>query len=104
MSSVLAEVGKDQVVRDGSDRVEPRLSKLPVDVEIGGEAEASVRIEARVRRQPRRLGGEQFRHVRLGAALGALVEQARRLTANEVGRVDGGMRPGDRELDALVRA
>src|SRR5690349_14359662 len=99
---VLAEVGEDQVVRDRRDRVEPRLPELSLDVEVGGEAGAAVRIEAGVRGEPRRLGGEQLRHVRLGAAVCAPVEEARRLAADEIGRVDGGVGAGDRELHALV--
>ena len=75
---VLAEVGEHEVVRDRRDRVEPRLAELALDVVLLREAEAAVRVEARVRRLPGRLRGEQLRHVRLGAARLARVEQPRR--------------------------
>src|SRR5436305_15326467 len=92
---VLAEVGEDQVVRDRCDRVEARLAELPLDVEVDGEAEAPVRIETGVRCEPRRLAREELRHVRLGATLGAPVEQAGGLAPDEVGRVDGRMSTPD---------
>ena len=48
--------------------VQARLAELALDVVLGGEAEAAVRVEARVGRLPGGLGGEQLGHVRLGAA------------------------------------
>ena len=101
---MLADVGEDQVVRDRRHLVEPRLAELPLDVVLLGEAEAAVRVEARVRRRPGRLRGEQLRHVRLRAARQALLEQPRRLVAHQVGRLDLRVGARDRELDALVRA
>src|SRR3954470_17355298 len=72
---VLAEVGEDQVVRDGGDGVEARLAELALDVVLLGEPEAAVGVEARVRGLPRRLRGEQLREVRLRAARLALLEE-----------------------------
>src|SRR5262245_33050725 len=65
---VLTEEGEHEVVRDGRDAVEARLAELSLDVVLLRKAEAAVGVEARVRRRPRRLRGEQLRHVRLRAA------------------------------------
>ena len=72
---VLGDVGEDQVGRDRRDLVQPRLAELALDVVVLGEAEAAVRLHGDVRGLPRRVGGEQLRHVRLGAAGLAAVEQ-----------------------------
>src|SRR5581483_294614 len=84
---VLADVGEHQVVRDGRHGEQPRLAELALHVILGREAIAAVGVEAGVRRLPRRLGGEQLRQVRLGAAALAAAVGA-----------------GDGELHALVRA
>src|SRR5262249_56018131 len=65
---VLAEIGEDEVVRDGRHRVQARLAELPLDVVLSREPEAAVRVEAYVRCLPRRLRRKQLRHVRLRTA------------------------------------
>ena len=49
---VLPDESEHEVVRDGRDPVQPRLAELPLDVVLGREAEAAVRVEADVRRLP----------------------------------------------------
>ena len=75
---MLGDVGEDQVRRDRRDLIEPRLAELALDVVVLGEAEAAVRLDRDVGRLPRRVGGEQLGHVRLGAARLAAIEQLRR--------------------------
>src|SRR5437588_6667766 len=65
---VLGEVGEDQVGGDRRHQVEPVLAELALDVVLGGEAEAAMRLQADVRCLPGSLGGEVLRHVGLGAA------------------------------------
>src|SRR3954451_16369360 len=101
---VLAEVGEDQVVRDGGDGVEARLAELALDVVLFGEPEAAVGVEARVRGLPRRLRGEQLREVRLRAARLALLEEPGCLVAHQVGGLDRGVCLRNREWHGLVLA
>src|SRR3954467_11755775 len=63
---VLGEVGEDEVGGDRRDEVQPCLAELALDVVLGGEAEAPVRLQADVRRLPGGLGGEVLRHVGFG--------------------------------------
>ena len=63
-----------------------------------------MRVEACIRRLPRRLRGEQLGEVRLGPARLSLLEQPRRLVPHQVGPLDRGVRLSERELDALVLA
>ena len=57
---MLGEVGEDKVSGDGRDLVEPCLAELALDIVLGGEAKAAVRLEADVGRFPRSVGGEQL--------------------------------------------
>src|SRR5688572_5339137 len=65
---VLGDVAEDQVGRDRSDLVQPRLAELALDVVFAREAEAAVHLQAHVGRLPARLGGQVLGHVGLGAA------------------------------------
>src|SRR6185312_8312498 len=82
--------------------VEPRLAELALDIVIGGEAEATVELQACVRRFPRGLRGEVLRHVRLRPAGFSRVEAPARLEAHQVRRLELDVRLGDRDLHALV--
>src|SRR5437763_1232255 len=101
---VLAHVGQHQVVVDRRHAVQPRLAEFALDVELDRKAVAAVRIQARVGRVPRRLGGQQFGHVGFGAALLASVEEPGRLVPQQIRRLESRVRLGDRELHALVGA
>ena len=68
IEDVLRNVGQDQIRRDRSDLIQTRFAELAFDVVLGGKAEAAVKLQARVGRFPRSLGGEIFRHVRFRAA------------------------------------
>src|SRR5207247_1370111 len=81
----------------------PRLAELPLYVVLLREAEASVGVQARVRRLPRGLRREELRGVRLRPAGLPLLEQPRSLVAHEVCRLDRRVRLRDRELHSLVR-
>src|SRR5688500_19272563 len=61
---VLADVGEDEVRRDRRHLIETSLAKLPLDVVLGGEAEAAMRLEAHVRRLTRRARGQHLVLVR----------------------------------------
>src|SRR6185295_53255 len=73
--NVLGEVGQDQVGRDRRDQVQARLPELALDVVLGGEAEATVRLQADVGRLPRRLGAEVLGHVGFRTTGFLLIEQ-----------------------------
>src|SRR5205085_8844377 len=49
---VLGEVGEDDVCGDRRDELEPVLAELALDVVLGGEAKATVRLQADIRRFP----------------------------------------------------
>src|SRR6266550_1204316 len=101
--NVLADVREYQVVRHRRDRVEARLAEFSLDVVLFGEPEAAERVEACVRRLPGRLGGEELRHVRLGAARLLLVEEPCSLVPDEIGGLQGRVGTGNGKLHALVR-
>src|SRR5690606_22787890 len=85
---VLRDVAVDQVGRDRRHLVEARLAELALDIVLVREPEATVRLQADVRRLERRLGGEVLRHVRLGATGLVRIEQLARAKAHEVGGLD----------------
>src|SRR5688572_26561139 len=81
---VLADVGEDEVRRDRRHLIETSLAKLPLDVVLGGEAEAAMRLEAHVRRLPRRVRGQHLGHVRFAATGLTIVEETRSLVTHEI--------------------
>src|SRR5215210_2293863 len=99
---VLADVGEDQVGRDGSHLEEPGLAELALDVVLGVERVAAEGLHRRVRGLPRGVGGKQQGHVRLGAAGLASLEKLGGPEAHQVGGLDADVRAGEGELDALV--
>src|SRR5207249_7497611 len=87
-----------------SDVCSSDLTELALDVVFGREAVAAVRVERGVRGVPRRLRREELRHVRLGTARLATIEEPRRLVADERRGLEPRVRLGDRKLHALVLA
>src|SRR5207245_1902329 len=73
------------------------------DVVLLGEPETAERVEACVRRLPGRLGGEELRQVRLGAAWLLLVEEPCSLVPDEIGGLKGSVRTRNGKLNALIR-
>src|SRR3989442_9094590 len=102
--TVLAEVGEEEVVGARRGLGGAALADLALYLLLRGDPVPAVAVNARVGRLPRRLRREVFGHVGLGPARLAGVEERRGLVAHERGRFDGGVRLGDRELHALVRA
>ena len=101
---MLGHICRHQVVGHRCHQVQPRLSKLPLDAGLHGHAAAAVRRHRHLRSFPCRLGGEQFRHVRLGTAGFSGVKARRGLPAHQRGCLRAHEGAGDRELDALVGA
>src|ERR687893_107982 len=101
---VLADVGEDQIRRDGRDLEESGLPELALDVVLGVVGVAAEGLHRRVCGLPGGVGGQEQGHVRLGAAGLAPIEELRGVEAHQVGGLDAYVRPGERELDALVLA
>src|SRR5918998_5143026 len=99
---VLADVGEDQVRRDRRHLEEPGLPELALDVVLGVVGVAAEGLHRRVCGLPGGVGGQEQGHVRLGAAGLAPIEELRGVEAHQVGGLDAYVRPGERELDALV--
>ena len=75
--AVLRQVGEHQVVADRRHGQEPRLAEFALHVVFGGEPESAMKLQARVARLPRRVRGEQLRHVGfLAGGLAILPRQA----------------------------
>src|ERR671917_1389117 len=101
---VLADVGEDQVRRDRRHLEEPGLAELALDVVLGVVGVATEGLHRRVCGLPRGVGGEEQGHVRLRPARLAPLEELGRPEAHEVRGLYAYVRPGQRELDALVLA
>src|SRR5262249_55812090 len=101
---VLGEVGQDQIGRDRRGLIEPRLAELSFDVELLGKTEATVGLQAPVRRPPAGVGGEELAHVGLGAALAPGLIAGRGRAHHQLGRALLRIGARDRELYALVLA
>jgi hypothetical protein len=100
----LAEIGEDQIGRDGRGLVEAGLAPFALDVVFLGEREAAIGGERRLGGVPSGFRGEQFRHIGVCAALLAVVEQRGGAAADHVSRFELGIGAGQWELDALVLA
>src|SRR5207244_5624825 len=99
---VLGDVAEDEIGRDRRDQIQTRLPELALDVVLGSEAESAMRLEADVRRLPRRLRREVLGHVGLGTASLTAVETIARLEPHQVSRLDLHIGLGDWKGDALV--
>ena len=99
---MLAEIGKNQVRRDGRDLIQPRLAELALDVVLGREPEPAVGLEADVGRLPGSVRRQHLGHIRFGAAGLAGIEQARGFVAHQVGGAHVGVGAGNRKLHALI--
>src|ERR1700674_1959197 len=98
---VLAHIGKYQVGGDGSHLIQARLAEFSFHVVLGRKSETAVRLQTDVGRLPGSVGRQELRHVGLGAAWQAGVEQAGGFPAHQVGRMNVGVRAGGGGLKAL---
>src|SRR5579871_1888997 len=101
---ILAHKGEYKVVADRGCHEEAGLAELALDIELRGEAVATMRIHGRIRRLPGRLTGEQLRHIRLRPATLARVKEPGGLQAQEVRGLDARVRLRDGKLNSLVGA
>src|SRR5436190_11055720 len=99
---VLRQVIEDHLLRDGRDLVEPHLAPQPLDVELLGVAVAAVRLHRDIARLEPGFGRQELRGVGLRAARPAVIEQPRRLQADELRRLELRPRHGERMRDRLV--
>src|SRR5262249_56367765 len=101
---VLADVRHHEVLVHGRGLVQTRLAERALDVVLFGVAVAAVAVDTRVAGLPRRLRGEEFRHVGFGAARLARVEQRGGLITHQRGGLHAHVRLRDGKLHALVVA
>src|SRR5918998_3315139 len=99
---VLGEVGEDEIRRDRGYLVEARLSELALDVILGVEAVAPEGLHRDVGRLPTRVRRQELRHVRFCPARFPRVEERGGFVGHEIRSFNGDVRPGYRELNALV--
>ena len=71
---MLGDVAENQIGRDRSNLIQARLPEFSLDVELLGESEPTMRLDADFRRTPRGLRGQHLRDVRLGAAIELSIE------------------------------
>lgn len=101
---MLGEVAEDEIGGNGSYLVEAGFTELALNVELLGEAKATVGLKAGFRRLPARLGRQHLCHVRLGTRILLGLIAVHRLVQHQFGGSHPGIGLGDRELDALVLA
>src|SRR5687767_6605856 len=99
---VFPHVGEDQVGRDRGYLEEPGLAELALYVVLGVVRVTAEGLHGGVGRFPGSLGGEQECHIGLGAAGFVSIEQFGGPKAHQVRGFHAYVRPGYRELDALV--
>src|SRR5512134_3056929 len=99
---MLTNVRQDQIGGNRRHLVQPRFAELPLDVVLGGKAEAPKGLETSVGRLPTAVGRQQLGHVRFWPRGCARVEQASSLEAHQVCRADVGVGARNRKLNTLV--
>ena len=101
---MLGQVREDEIGGDWRHLVEPRFTKLALDVEVLGEAEAAMRLDRDIRRLEAGIGRQHLGHVGLGAAGLIRLEAAQRLGHHEACGAHVGIGAGNGKLDALILA
>src|SRR5262249_13906134 len=101
---VLGDISENQVGRDRSDLIQARLAGFPLDIVFLSKSKAAVGLNRDIRGLPRCIRRQELRHVRLGSAWLAAIEQLGSPDAHQVGCFHVYVCPCDGELDPLVLA
>ena len=98
---MLGYIGQDQVGRDWCDLIESCLAEFALYVIFSGKPEPAVKLDTGVGRLPTGLGCEVLRHICLGTARLARVEQFASTVTHKVSCFDFDMCFGNGELYPL---